>query len=100
MYSERELGILPRWFSGAEWADGSAELVSKHEYREAVKRVKKVPQLAPKTPKQAVLFDSSKTMSLTDCMRESGRLRRVMYGKMMAEENKKQPVTIQPVPKP
>lgn len=55
------------------------------------KKTKQKPSL-----KQAEMFGSFQTMTLVDCFKECGRLRRVMYGKMMAEEKRKALASIQP----
>lgn len=41
MYSDNTLGLNPRWFTGREWADGTAQRELKREYREAIERAKK-----------------------------------------------------------
>ena len=41
MFSDRELNLKPRWFTGEEWANGTAERESRQEYYEAVEAKKR-----------------------------------------------------------
>lgn len=41
IYSEKELKLAPRWFTGAQWKDGTAEIELQREYDEAVKLFKR-----------------------------------------------------------
>jgi hypothetical protein len=38
MFSEGRLKLIPKWFTGAEWADGTAERELKLEYKQAQSR--------------------------------------------------------------
>jgi hypothetical protein len=40
-FSDFELGLQPRWFTGKEWEDGTAERESIREYKEATERLKR-----------------------------------------------------------
>jgi len=35
MYSDAKLNLAPRWFTGSQWKDGTAERELQREYREA-----------------------------------------------------------------
>jgi hypothetical protein len=35
IFSEVELNLPPKWFTGAEWADGTAQHFHRQEYKEA-----------------------------------------------------------------
>lgn len=50
MYSEERLNLSPRWFSGSEWSDGTAEYQLGVEYEMAVAREDAIE--AAKTPAQ------------------------------------------------
>ncbi len=39
MKSDHQLGLEPRWFTGKQWADGTAQKVLKQEYEDALYRV-------------------------------------------------------------
>jgi hypothetical protein len=41
MFSEKELNLPPRWFTGGEWANGTAQCALLIEYREAERRAAK-----------------------------------------------------------
>lgn len=38
IFSEVRLGLTPKWFTGKEWADGTAERELRQEYKLACKR--------------------------------------------------------------
>lgn len=38
MKSDHDLGLEPRWFTGKQWADGTAQKVLKQEYEDAMYR--------------------------------------------------------------
>lgn len=40
-YSEVELGLKPRWFTGKEWTDGTAQRILRDEYFAAVEACNK-----------------------------------------------------------
>ena len=39
MKSDYELGLEPRWFTGKEWANGTAQHELKREYEDAIYRL-------------------------------------------------------------
>jgi hypothetical protein len=47
-FSDYELGLKARWFTGEEWANGTAERECVGEYREAIER--RVAQEKSKSP--------------------------------------------------
>lgn len=38
MKSDAQLGLEPQWFTGKQWADGTAQKVLKQEYEDALYR--------------------------------------------------------------
>lgn len=53
MFSLNRLNLKTLWFTGKEWSDGTAERISKLQYREAVEREKEIER--NKTPAQRKL---------------------------------------------
>jgi len=41
IYSEKELNLQPRWFTGQEWKNGTAERELKREYFERIKEIER-----------------------------------------------------------
>jgi len=37
--SDHQLGLQPRWFTGKQWADGTAQKVCREEYEDALFRL-------------------------------------------------------------
>jgi hypothetical protein len=74
--SEEKLKIEPRWFTSAEWMNGTAQRESKKDFLDAVARyyrerdAKRLPQVSPVRSK----------MTLLDLRAEMGKLRRKYHG--------------------
>jgi hypothetical protein len=75
--NEKELMLEPRWFTGQEWADGTAQHELKREFIAAVKSYNKV-KVIRKSRGTATSTDPKhdfKSMSLMEIRRAVGKLR-------------------------
>jgi hypothetical protein len=52
-FSDHDLGLKPRWFTGKEWADGTAERELIREYKEALARRTAIEMAKPKAQRDA-----------------------------------------------
>jgi len=52
-FSDQTLNLRPRWFTRAQWADGSAEQELRREYREAVAQQLAIENAKPASQRKA-----------------------------------------------